>query len=238
MNEDSYIIQVLFFAHLRELSGQQKINLEISASTDISTFKKILMEKFPRLKPAMDTIIIAINQQFAVDDAIIPDGAEVAIFPPVSGGAGQITICKIIEEPIHYDDFFELITQPNTGGICSFVGKVRAFTEGELKRQTVKLTYEAYGSMAEVKMNQICLEIRERWPKVDGIVMVQRIGTILPGETSVLVLCAAAHRDMGIFEASRYAIDRLKEIVPVWKKEVGPDGEEWIEGEYKPGEGD
>lgn len=238
MNEGESIIQVLFFAHLRELSGQQKIALEISANTDISAFKKILVEKFPRLEPAMDTIIIAVNQQFAGDDVIIPDDAEVAIFPPVSGGAEQLDICRIVEEPIHCDVFFDLITRSNTGGICSFTGKVRALTESELNRQTVKLTYEAYGSMAEGKMKQICMEIRERWPKVDGIVMVQRIGTILPGETSVLILCSAAHRDMGIFEAIKYAIDRLKEIVPIWKKEVGLHGEEWIEGIYKPGEGD
>lgn len=92
--------------------------------------------------------------------------------------------------------------------------------------------------MAEAKMRQIADEIRERWPVVKGVAIIQRIGRLYPETPTVLVACSAAHRDTGIFEAARYGIDRLKEIVPVWKKEVGPDNETWVEGEYtpKPGE--
>jgi molybdopterin synthase catalytic subunit len=92
--------------------------------------------------------------------------------------------------------------------------------------------------MAETKLRQVAEEIRQRWPQVEGIAIVQRIGKLLPGTPTVLIACSAAHRDTGVFEAARYGIDRLKEIVPIWKKEVGPDGEEWIEGNYVPVEGD
>ncbi|GBL18804.1 molybdopterin synthase catalytic subunit [Anaerolineaceae bacterium] len=88
--------------------------------------------------------------------------------------------------------------------------------------------------MAEEKMRQVADEIRARWPAVEGIAIVQRVGTLLPGTPTVLIACSAAHRDTGVFEAARYGIDRLKEIVPVWKKEVGPDGEQWLEGSYVP----
>jgi molybdopterin synthase catalytic subunit len=88
--------------------------------------------------------------------------------------------------------------------------------------------------MAEAKMKQVADEIRAQWPTVEGIAIVQRIGPLDPGTPTVLIACSAAHRDTGVFEAARYGIDRLKEIVPVWKKEIGPNGEEWVEGEYVP----
>jgi molybdopterin synthase catalytic subunit len=104
--------------------------------------------------------------------------------------------------------------------------------------QTVRLEYEAYVPMAEAKMKQVADEIRARWPVVEGIAIVQRIGPLDPGTPTVLIACSAAHRDTGVFEAARYGIDRLKEIVPVWKKEIGPNGEVWVEGHYTPGPAD
>jgi molybdopterin synthase catalytic subunit len=100
--------------------------------------------------------------------------------------------------------------------------------------ETSYLEYEAYQPMAEATMRQIADEIRSRWPSVEGIVLVQRIGRLDPGTTTTAIACAAAHRNTGVFEAARYGIDRLKEIVPVWKKEVGPRGQEWVEGEHHP----
>ena len=81
-------------------------------------------------------------------------------------------------------------------------------------------------------------EIRERWPSVEGVAIVQRIGKLMPGTPTVLIACTAGHRDTGVFEAARYGIDRLKQIVPIWKKEVGPEGEEWVEGDYFPSPGE
>jgi molybdopterin synthase catalytic subunit len=104
--------------------------------------------------------------------------------------------------------------------------------------ETEYLEYEAYVPMAEAKMKQVADEIRAKWPVVEGIAIVQRIGKLYPKTPTVLIACTAAHRDTGVFDAARYGIDRLKEIVPIWKKEVRPGGEFWVEGDYlpKPGE--
>jgi molybdopterin synthase catalytic subunit len=100
------------------------------------------------------------------------------------------------------------------------------------------LEYEAYKPMAEAKMKQIADEIRARWSSIVGIAIVQRIGRFEVGEQTVIIACSANHRDTGVFEAARYGIDRLKEIVPVWKKEINPVGEIWVEGDYLPDKND
>jgi molybdopterin synthase catalytic subunit len=115
---------------------------------------------------------------------------------------------------------------------------VRGETRRSDPHETVYLEYEAYVPMAEAKMKQVVDEIRQKWPTVEGIAIVQRVGRLYPKTPTVLIACTAAHRDTGVFEAARYGIDRLKEIVPVWKKEVGPGGEEWVEGDYRPKPGE
>ncbi len=144
----------------------------------------------------------------------------------------------ITEDEIDLDDLLRKITLPTTGAAAIFTGMVRGVTKRDAPHETAFLEYEAYIPMAEEKMKQVAGEIREKWPTVEGIAIVQRIGKLYPQTPTVLIACTAAHRDTGVFEAARYGIDRLKEIVPIWKKETGPDGEYWIEGEYtpKPGE--
>src|SRR5512141_2522036 len=148
------------------------------------------------------------------------------------------TIFAITEQRLDLDKLLADITLPTTGAAALFTGMVRGVTSREPVRQTAYLEYEAYVPMAEAKMRQVADEIRERWPTVEGIAIVQRIGKLRPQTPTVLIACTAAHRDTGVFEAARYGIDRLKEIVPIWKKEVSPDGEFWVEGDYipKPGE--
>jgi molybdopterin synthase catalytic subunit len=144
------------------------------------------------------------------------------------------TFFMLTEEALDLDALVAQITLPSTGAACIFTGMVREFTRRDHPHETVYLEYEAYQPMAEAKMRQVAEEIRSRWPSVEGIAIVQRIGRLDPGTPTVLIACTAAHRDTGVFEAARYGIDRLKEIVPVWKKEVGPGGEAWVEGEYLP----
>jgi molybdopterin synthase catalytic subunit len=148
------------------------------------------------------------------------------------------TLFAITQEALDLDDLLRRITLPTTGAACFFTGMVRGVTRREDPHQTAYLEYEAYQPMAEAKLRQVADEIRQRWPSVEGIAIVQRIGRLEVGTPTVLIACTAAHRDTGVFEAARYGIDRLKEIVPVWKKEVGPDGEFWVEGEYLPGRQD
>ncbi len=148
------------------------------------------------------------------------------------------TVFSVTEAEIDLNSLLARITLPTTGAAAIFTGMVRGVTEREPIHQTVYLDYEAYVPMAEAKMQQVASEIRERWPTIEGIAIVQRVGRLYPQTPTVLIACTAAHRDTGVFEAARYGIDRLKEIVPIWKKEVGPNGESWVEGDYipKPGE--
>ena len=148
------------------------------------------------------------------------------------------TVFSITEAALDLDALLASITVESTGAAAIFTGMVRGITSRDDPHRTDYLEYEAYVPMAEAKMKQVADEIRARWPAVEGIAIVQRVGRLYPKTPTVLIACTAAHRDTGVFDAARYGIDRLKEIVPVWKKEVGPHGEEWVEGEYlpKPGE--
>lgn len=144
------------------------------------------------------------------------------------------TFYLITEDTLDLNAICAQITTPTTGAVVVFTGIVRALTARNKPHETSFLEYEAYTPMAEEMMHQIANEIRARWPDIEGIVLVQRIGRLEPGTPTTAIACSAAHRDTGVFEAARYGIDRLKEIVPVWKKEVGPNGEAWVEGKYRP----
>ncbi|HEY2979568.1 MAG TPA: molybdenum cofactor biosynthesis protein MoaE [Anaerolineales bacterium] len=148
------------------------------------------------------------------------------------------TLFAITESELDLDALLAQITLESTGAAAIFTGIVRGITSRDDPHQTDFLEYEAYIPMAESKMKQVADEIRHQWPSVQGIAIVQRIGKLYPKTPTVLIACTAAHRDTGVFEAARYGIDRLKEIVPIWKKEVGSKGELWVEGDYfpKPGE--
>jgi molybdopterin synthase catalytic subunit len=148
------------------------------------------------------------------------------------------TIFSITEDEIDLNNVLAQITLPTTGAAAVFTGMVRGVTSREHSHETLYLEYEAYVPMAESKMKRVAEEIRDRWPAVEGIAIIQRVGRLYPQTPTVMIACTAAHRDTGVFEAARYGIDRLKEIVPIWKKEVGSNGEFWVEGEYtpKPGE--
>ncbi len=148
------------------------------------------------------------------------------------------TIYSITENEIDLNDLLARITLTSTGAAAIFTGMVRGVTSGDDAHETEYLEYEAYLPMAEQKMKQVADEIRARWTAVEGIAIVQRIGKLYPKTPTVLIACTAAHRDTGVFEAARYGIDRLKEIVPIWKKEVSPSGEFWVEGEYIPKAGE
>jgi MoaE-MoaD fusion protein len=227
-------INVLFFATLKNLAGVNRTILDLPEGARVVDLKALLVERFPGLKSGLPSSLIAVNQEFAFDEDLIPANAEIALFPPVSGGSTGPVVLRVTAEAIDLDELVGIITLPTTGAACLFTGMVRGQTLRGDVHETVRLEYEAYVPMAEAKMQQVADEIHSRWPGVEGIAMVQRIGELQPGTPTVLIACSAAHRDTGVFEAARYGIDRLKEIVPVWKKEVGPTGEVWIEGKYHP----
>lgn len=232
------IVKILLFASLKDRIGKNEIEIDLEPGTTVAGLKRILSSKFENYLPLIQSALVSVNQEFAFDKDLIPEAAEIGLFPPVSGGSEIMTICQITHEPIDLDALVSEITTNSTGAVCVFTGVVRGKTTRGKVHDTALLDYEAYVPMAEAKMQQVAGEIRDQWPAVQGIVIIQRIGRLTAGTPTVIIACSASHRDTGVFEAARYGIDRLKEIVPVWKKEVGPLGDEWIEGDYIPQRGD
>ena len=237
-------ITILFFATLKDAAGAHRLVMDYSSGETVAALKERLAQKIPALEPALGNAVISVNQEFAEDDVVLLPNAEVAVFPPVSGGSGggpgggSGTHCVITDDVPDLNEILHQVTTPGAGAVCFFVGVVRGHSEdpnsSELVQETEYLEYEAYKPMAEAKMGQIALEIRERWPAVEHIYLLQRVGHLLVGEVAAVIACTAAHRQSGVFEAAAYAIERLKQIVPIWKKEAGPDGVTWVEGEYIP----
>ncbi len=230
-------LTIFLFATLKEAAGQSSLKLTLPGTgATVDDVRRALMADRPALAQRLPSAVAAVNQEFAFAHDAVHEGDEVAFFPPVSGGGSPyVEICRLADAPIDLNELSAAITTVDTGAVCVFSGMVRGQTQisGETA-ETQRLEYEAYGPMAEAKMRQIVGEIRERWPLVQGIALVQRVGLLKVGENTIIVACASGHRDQGCFEGARYGIDRLKEIVPVWKKDVRPDGSVWIEGHYLP----
>lgn len=240
-------LEIRLFATLKDRAGRGRITVSLEEPATVQMVLDGVTAVYPHMAPLLTTSLVSVNKNFAgLETAVVP-GDEVAIFPPVSGGSGQAdedslpypTYFAITEEELDLNAIQARLTQPDVGAIVSFTGSVRGQTQRDgLPPQTVHLEYEAYSEMAEAKMAQIAREIWQKWPQVKGIAIVQRIGKLDVGQTTTYVACASGHRDQGVFDAARYGIDRLKEIVPVWKKEVGPDKSVWVEGHYRPTEAD
>ena len=231
-------VTILFFATLKERAGTERMAMELADHANVADLKTALSEHIPALEASLPTALVSVNREFAFPTDPLPPDAEVAIFPPVSGGQEPPTIVKVHTGPLSIDELTTGIVGATTGAVCVFSGIVRARTTRveahQQPRDTEQLHYEAYVPMAEEKMQQVAGEIRARWPEVAGIIIVQRIGVLTPGTPTVLIACAGAHRDSGVFAAAQYGIDRLKEIVPVWKKEIGPEETAWVQGQYQP----
>jgi molybdopterin synthase catalytic subunit len=140
-----------------------------------------------------------------------------------SGGEGPVKLFEVTTEELSVDEVVSRLADPATGAVITFVGVVRGITEG---REVRYLEYEAYPEMAEEMLRQVGDEIRERWKTIRQVAIVHRMGRLQIGEISVVIALSAAHR-AEVFDAVHYAIDRLKQIVPIWKKEVWADGAEW-----------
>jgi molybdopterin synthase catalytic subunit len=229
-------VKLLFFANLKNIVSKSKVDLDLPDGANVLQLREIILGIYPQLNEVFPNVIVSINQEFAFEDDLIPDGAEIAFFPPVSGG--NDTRVEISEVPIDINKLLSEATRITTGAAAIFTGIIRGETTRGKPFKTTGLEYESYIPMAEAKLNQIVDEIRETWSQVETIIMVQRIGYMDSGTPTVVVICTSSHRDSGIFEAAKYGIDRIKQIVPVWKKEIGPDGEVWIEGDYLPRKGE
>lgn len=221
-------IEIRLFASLRERFGASTLSREVA---DAATVQDLLdgLRAQAGDKPWPQNFYVAVNQRYVSPDTALSDGDVVALIPPVSGGDAAKRFW-ITAEPLSLDAMAGLVTAPAHGGIVLFSGTVRGLT-GDLA--TDYLEYEAYAEMAEQVFAQIAAEMRERWPQVMDIAIAHRVGRLEVGESSVMIAVAAAHRQ-GVFEACAYAIERIKQIAPIWKKEVGPSGDFWVEGPRNP----
>lgn len=187
-----------------------------------------LEEKKPALKAFQRRFRVAQNQTFVELDTRLEQGAEVALIPPVSGGAGDVGSVKISYEPLDANAALEAVRRRDCGAVVLFLGTVRDIT-GELV--TERLDYTAYEAMAESELKKLCREAVEMF-ELKAVVVEHRVGSLDPGEIAVVVAASSAHRD-GAFQGARYLIDQTKERVPLWKKEIGPDGQVWLEGDTR-----
>jgi molybdopterin synthase catalytic subunit len=226
--------KVLFFGVLKELVGRPSEEAEFPAGTTLGAVLEGYARRFPRLREMTGSIAAARNRQLEDLAAEVRDGDEVAFLPPVSGGTGAAPL--VICDGGHYFALTRRSIDPRTitarlvagpeGAVVTFEGTARNNTKG---RRTRFLEYEGYEPMALQTMARIGREIAAA-RDICRIAMVHRLGRVLVGETSVAIMVTAPHRRPA-FEAALEAIDRLKQSVPIWKKEYFEDGEVWAEGE-------
>ncbi len=222
-------LTVQLFANLAETCGTRQVELcglpqPLTAELVMDAF----IDRYPQLGEMRDSIMFAVNAEYVGAEHPVAMGDDVALIPPVSGGADD-EYFKITPDVLDPTALHELVLTPQAGAVSLFVGVVR---DNNLGRDVDYLEYDAYPAMATKIMRQIAAEIRARWDVLE-IAMHHRTGRLAIGEASVAVAVSSAHRADGI-AACHYGIDRLKAIVPIWKKEVWADGEEWIEGSLTP----
>ena len=219
-------VNVRLFAGLNELLGQRHVSLELAEGATVAQLRDQLGQEYPAVTPYLTALVCAIDEEYVASDYALHDGDEVALIPPVSGGGGDEGWFQVTSEPLDGERLMEAVRRDESGAVVLFSGVARDHSEG---RRVRALEYEAYPSMAEKKLREVADEVRARWP-ITGIGVLHRTGRLAIGETSLLVAVSAAHRREA-FEACHYVVDRIKQIVPIWKKEIWEDGDgAWVAG--------
>jgi len=232
-------IGVLFFGVLKDLVGRPGETVDLPEGARVRDVLLYYAREVQRLEAMLPSLAVSVNQEYSAVDRALHEGDEVGLLPPVSGGSsgggeagsdveGEV---RIVREPIDADDLVARLKRPADGAAVIFDGVVRNNTRG---RRTLYLDYEAYETMALKQMESLAAEARARFA-VRGVTIVHRVGRLQIGETSVLIVVAAAHRGAA-FEACRWIIDTLKKTVPIWKREYFEDGAVWADGESFPEE--
>ncbi len=230
-------LEIRLYATLRDKVGKARISLAFEEGKTVKELVLAVKDQYPMMSEGVDSAVVSVNRAFATFDTPINEGDEIAMFPPVSGGSDfpHPTYFALAEEAPDLNEINRALVRPDVGAIVTFAGAVRGETNRDgMPPQTIELEYESYSEMALERMGQIAHEIWEKFPDVKGVAIIQRVGRLAVSDATTLVACAAGHRDQGAFEAARYGIDRLKEIVPVWKKEISHDDSVWVEGSYVP----
>ena len=218
-------ITVLFFAGLKDRAGTASIHVDLHDDATVNDAIGAARAASGREWTVPQAIMTAVNEEYAERDHVLADGDELALIPPVSGGAdspGQ-SFVLITDEPLNADAVSQHVRGDANGAIVIFEGVTRDHNDG---RGVEFLEYEAYRPMAENKIHEIISEMKAKF-EIDVVAIAHRTGRVDIGEKSMVVAVSAAHRRPA-FEAALYFVDRLKEIVPIWKKEHFDGGEVWI----------
>ena len=218
-------VKVLFFGVTHDLTGCTQEQVELRDGENLGELRRQFESRFPRLLEVGSSLLLAVNQEIASGSTLLHDGDEVAFMPPVSGGASS-DFFLITRDPISASDLAKPLQAAKDGALVIFEGFVRNHSRG---RSTLYLEYEGYEPMAIRKMEELGAEAKQKFA-IDAIGVIHRLGRLEIGQTSVAIVVTAEHRGAA-FAACKYAIDRLKQIVPIWKKEYFADGAVWAEGE-------
>lgn len=223
-------VRILFFGMLKEIAGGGEQWLTLGDGARLADALSECEKKWPKLGDYLPASATAINQEFAPVESRLKEGDEIALLPPVSGGAPDAEpFVRIQRERIVPHEIVPKLERAEDGAIIIFDGVVRNHSRG---RQTKYLEYEAYEAMALKQMQQLAAEARQKFA-IRNVAFVHRLGRLEIGESSVLIAVYSAHRAPA-FEACRWLIDTLKQTVPIWKKECFADGAVWADGEAFP----
>lgn len=227
MSAEEIQVRVKFFGPAKDLTDCEEMILRLRKGSSLSEAKEKLLEIFPKLGERLHHYRFAINADYANENSLLEDGDEIALIPPVSGGAietGVEVVVKLTRERIELEPLFDFVSSPQAGAVVTFVGTVRETSHG---KKVTSLTYEAYEPMAEKELQRIADEMMQRW-QLCKVAIVHRIGELNVGEVAVAIFVSAPHR-ADAFAAARHAIERIKEIVPIWKREHFVDGtSQWV----------
>ncbi len=220
-------IRMRYFASFREIIGQSEEILTIHEGASVTAVRALLLTQYPLLQSIMQHSVSAVNRSYVSVETVLHEGDELVLIPPMGGG-GELAVEPIIQlthERLNRDALVAAVSHSSIGGIVVFEGVVRDNARG---KQVRYLEYEAYEEMAEQQIRTILNEAKQRWA-VERVAVAHRFGRLEIGESSVIIVVASPHRAEA-FDACRYIIDTLKTTVPIWKKEVAINGEEWVEG--------
>ncbi len=210
------MVRIVYFAAARELAGCDQEEVALTASLDEAAFRVWLASHQPRLGPYLPRMRLALNGDLRPENVQVSDGDEVCVLPPVAGGS---VLAEVRDRPLSVDEVVNAVRDKSAGGIAIFLGVVRDHADG---KAVSRLDYEAHVALANKEMARILDELMGEQAGV-RLAAVHRVGELAVGDIAVVVAASAAHRGQA-FDACRLAIDRIKESVPVWKKEWAPDG--------------
>lgn len=232
-------IKLLFLGPARDLAKVESAELEVDDGATVADVRRALADRYPALGERLSSIRLAVNQTFADDATSLQSGDEIALIPPVSGGyaADDVILVDLLHGPIPAERVRRFVMgDEGLGGITTFEGVTRREVDPQ-HGALLRLDYEAYESMARCELERMAREAVDRFA-VGRVAIVHRLGAVAPGEVSVMISLACAHRAES-FEACRWLIDTLKRDAPIWKKDVFEDGHvswvgpdsRWPEGE-------